>query len=52
MNVRHARQRAERLRGEADTLPAPLAVAYRRRAAELELAAQVTDPFEPMALAA
>lgn len=52
MTVHHARQRAERLRDEAETLPAPLAVAYRRRAAELELAAQVIDPFEPMALAA
>ncbi len=52
MNVHHARQRAERLRSQAESLPAPVAIAYRRRAAELELAAQVVDPFEPMALAA
>lgn len=46
------RQRARRLRREAATLPAPLAIAYRRRAAELELEAHLTHALERTAVAA
>ncbi len=37
------RSRARRLRSQADTVLDPVAVAYRRRAAELELQAVVLD---------
>lgn len=37
------RDRAEGLRDEADALPSALATAYRRRAAELELEAWLTE---------
>ena len=41
--VRRFRGRARHLRRESNAQPAPLAVAYRRRAAELELHAEVLD---------
>jgi len=52
MTVTKVRDRAARLRKEADSLPEPVAVAYRRRAAELELTALALHPFEEVALAA
>lgn len=45
-------ERAARLRSEADGLPSPLAMAYKRRAAELELRAHVLGAYEPLAVAA
>ena len=45
-------ERAAFLRREADTLPAPLALAYRRRASELELQAHLQDPYAGVAVAA
>lgn len=41
--VRRLRGRARHLRREANVQPSPLALAYRRRAAELELQAEVLD---------
>lgn len=52
MKTKHARTRASRLRSQADALPEPLAVAYRRRAAELELQAHCLEHLEPLAVAA
>lgn len=52
MNAQNPRTRAAQLRHQADSLPAPLAVAYRRRAAELELQAHVIDAYERVAVAA
>ena len=52
MTVTNAKDRAARLRKEADSLPEPVAVAYRRRAAELELTALALHPFEEVAVAA
>ena len=47
--VRTTAERAARLRAEAAALPGPLAVAYKRRAAELELEVHLR---EAVALAA
>ena len=41
--VRGLRGRARHLRRQANVQPAPLALAYRRRASELELQAEVLD---------
>ena len=41
--VRRLRGRARHLRRESNVAPSPLAIAYRRRAAELELQAEVLD---------
>jgi hypothetical protein len=41
--VRRLRGRARHLRRESNVQPSPLALAYRRRAAELELQAEVLD---------
>ncbi|MFT7645517.1 MAG: hypothetical protein ACI8Y4_000247 [Candidatus Poriferisodalaceae bacterium] len=40
---RNLRTRASRLRREANIMVAPIAVAYRRRASELELEAEVIE---------
>lgn len=40
---RHLRCRATQLRRESNTMVAPIAVAYRRRASELELEAEVLE---------
>ena len=52
MHTTHARSRATHLREQAATLPEPLAVAYRRRAAELELQAHCLEHLQPLAMAA
>lgn len=52
MTTRTNRQRARRLRREAAALPGPLAHAYRRRAAELELEAHLQHALERTAVAA
>ncbi len=45
MKPDQSRHRAAHLRKEAASLPTPLATAYRRRAAELELVAHIgADP--------
>lgn len=41
--VNRLRGRARHLRRESNVQPSPLALAYRRRAAELELQAEVID---------
>jgi len=41
--IRRLRGRARHLRRESNLQPSPLALAYRRRAAELELQAEVLD---------
>ena len=45
-------ERAAFLRREAEALPAPLALAYRRRASELELKAHLLGAFDQVAVAA
>ena len=45
-------ERAAFLRREAEALPTPLALAYRRRASELELKAHVQGAFDHVAVAA
>ncbi|MGI9622672.1 MAG: hypothetical protein ACR2PK_07540 [Acidimicrobiales bacterium] len=45
-------RRAEFLRNEAEALPSPVAVAYRRRASELELEAHLRNIYERVAVAA
>ena len=52
MKTKDARTRASHLRDEAAHMPEPLAVAYRRRAAELELQAHCLEHLEPVAVAA
>ncbi len=52
MNAQTPRTRAARLRDQAAELPAPLATAYRRRAAELELQAHLIEAKERVAVAA
>lgn len=52
MHARKPLDRAARLRTEARSLPDPLAVAYKRRAAELELEAHLREATERVAVAA
>jgi hypothetical protein len=52
MNTNSPCIRAARLRDQAADLPAPMATAYRRRAAELELQAHLIEAMERVAVAA
>ena len=52
MYARNPQDRAAHLRSEAGSLPAPLAIAYKRRAAELELVAHIHEAYERVAVAA
>jgi len=52
MNTQAPCARAAYLRDAAKRLPFPLATAYKRRAAELELEAHIVGAFAPVAKAA
>jgi hypothetical protein len=52
MTTKNPCQRAAYLRDTASSLPAPIALAYKRRAAELELKAHLLGVYQVEAVAA
>ncbi len=52
MTTKNQCERAAYLRDVASSLPTPVAVAYKRRASELELEAHLLGAYGPQAMAA